>query len=311
MSETHVHQSVLLHEAVAALRISSSGCYLDGTFGRGGHSRVILQALGQEGRLLAIDKDPAAVESGCRQFADDSRFVIEHGSFAMLERLAGQRGLMGKVDGILLDLGVSSPQLDNPERGFSFMQDGPLDMRMDTTSGMSAADWLNQATNAEIAQVLKSYGEERFAKRIARAIVVAREEAPIMHTGQLAAVIAQANPVKEPGRNPATRSFQAIRIYINRELDDLRDCLRQVLDILAPSGRLVIISFHSLEDRIVKRFMRDHARGDDFPIGVPVTHKQLSPRLRLVGKATRPSAAEVHANPRARSAVLRVAECPA
>ena len=190
------------------------------------------------------------------------------------------------------------------------MQDGPLDMRMDTTSGMSAAEWLAQAEEREVTQVLKTYGEERFAKRIARAILAARLETPIETTGQLAAIIAQANPVKEPGRNPATRSFQAIRIFINRELDDLRDCLEQVLDVLAPGGRLVVISFHSLEDRIVKRFMRDHARGDDFPVGLPVTKDQLQPRLKLIGKAARPSAAEVDLNPRSRSAVLRVAECP-
>ncbi len=310
MVATQAHQTVLLDEAVAALNIKESGCYIDGTFGRGGHSRLIMQALGSKGHLLAIDKDLAAIESGCSLFANDNRFTIEQGSFAMLRQLTDQHNLTGKVDGILLDLGVSSPQLDTAERGFSFMQDGPLDMRMDTTSGMSAAEWLAQAEERDIAQVLKTYGEERFAKRIARAIVTAREETPIESTGQLAAIIAQANPVKEPGRNPATRSFQAIRIFINRELDDLRDCLEQVLDVLAPGGRLVVISFHSLEDRIVKRFMRDHARGDDFPMGVPVTQDQLQPRLKLLGKAIRPSAAEVRLNPRSRSAVLRVAESP-
>ncbi len=305
------HQTVLLHEAVAALNIKESGSYVDGTFGRGGHSKLIMQALGAEGRLLAIDKDPAAIESAHQLFADDSRFTVEQGSFAMLSQLAGQHNLTGKVDGLLLDLGVSSPQLDLAERGFSFMHDGPLDMRMDTASGMSAAAWLAQAEDREIAQVLKGYGEERFAKRIARAIVVARQEAPIETTGQLAAIIAQANPVKEPGRNPATRSFQAIRIFINRELDDLTDCLGQVLQVLAPGGRLAVISFHSLEDRIVKRFMRDHARGDDFPVGLPITQDQLQPRLQLIGKMIRPSAAEVDQNPRARSAVLRIAERPA
>jgi len=310
MAETQAHQTVLLQEAVAALSIKESGCYVDGTFGRGGHSQLIMQGLGSEGRLLAIDKDLAAIESGRRLFAGDSRFVIEQGSFAMLSQLTDRHDLTGRVDGILLDLGVSSPQLDTAERGFSFMHDGPLDMRMDTTSGMSAATWLAQAEASEITQVLKTYGEERFAKRIARAIVAARQEAPIETTGQLAAIIAQANPVKEPGRNPATRSFQAIRIFINRELDDLRDCLDQVLQVLAPGGRLAVISFHSLEDRIVKRFMRDHARGDDFPAGLPVTQDQLQPRLRLMGKAIRPSAAEVELNARARSAVLRVAERP-
>ncbi|MCF6355333.1 MAG: 16S rRNA (cytosine(1402)-N(4))-methyltransferase RsmH [Candidatus Polarisedimenticolaceae bacterium] len=304
------HQTVLLHEAVAALNIKESGCYVDGTFGRGGHSKLIMQAMGPEGHLLAIDKDLAAIESGHRLFANDNRFIIEQGSFAMLSQLADRHGLTGKVDGLLLDLGVSSPQLDSAERGFSFMHDGPLDMRMDTTNGMSAAAWLAQAKEHEITRVLKTYGEERFAKRIARAIVAARQEAAIETTGQLAAIIAQANPVKEPGRNPATRSFQAIRIFINRELDDLSDCLDQVLRVLAPGGRLVVISFHSLEDRMVKRFMRDHARGDDFPPGLPVTKDQLCPRLKLIGKAIRPSASEVSQNPRARSAVLRIAERP-
>ncbi len=304
------HQTVLLHEAVAALNIKESGCYVDGTFGRGGHSKLIMQAMGSEGRLLVIDKDLAAIESGQRLFANDNRFIIEQGSFAMLNQLTDRHGLTGKVDGLLLDLGVSSPQLDSAERGFSFMHDGPLDMRMDTTNGMSAAAWLAQAEEHEITRVLKTYGEERFAKRIARAIVAARQEAAIETTGQLAAIIAQANPVKEPGRNPATRSFQAIRIFINRELDDLSDCLDQVLRVLAPGGRLVVISFHSLEDRMVKRFMRDHARGDDFPPGLPVTKDQLCPRLKLIGKAIRPSASEVSQNPRARSAVLRIAERP-
>ena len=309
--KNQAHETVLLHAAVTALNIKESGNYVDGTFGRGGHSKLIMQSLGAEGCLLAIDKDLAAIESAHQLFADDSRFAIEQGSFAMLSQLTEQHNLTGKVDGLLLDLGVSSPQLDVAERGFSFMHDGPLDMRMDTTSGMSAATWLAQAEDREIAQVLKGYGEERFAKRIARAIVAARQEAPIETTSQLSAIIAQANPVKEPGRNPATRSFQAIRIFINRELDDLTDCLNQVLQVLAPGGRLAVISFHSLEDRIVKRFMRDHARGDDFPVGLPITHDLLQPRLKLIGKATRPSAAEVNQNPRARSAVLRVAELPA
>ncbi len=304
------HQTVLLHEAVAALNIKGSGCYVDGTFGRGGHSKLMMQALGPEGRLLAIDKDPAAIASGQRLFANDNRFIIEQGSFAMLNQLTDRHGLTGKVDGLLLDLGVSSPQLDSAERGFSFMHDGPLDMRMDTTSGMSAATWLAQAEEHEITRVLKTYGEERFARRIARAIIAARQQGAIETTGQLAAIIAQANPVKEPGRNPATRSFQAIRIFINSELDDLSDCLDQALRVLAPGGRLAVISFHSLEDRIVKRFMRDHARGDDFPPGLPVTKDQLQPRLKLVGKAIRPSASEVSQNPRARSATLRIAERP-
>ncbi len=302
------HRPVLLEEAVAALNISGPGCYLDGTFGRGGHSGAILGALGPDGRLLAIDKDPVAVDSGRRRFGGDRRFEIEQGSFAMLEQLTDRHGLTGRVDGILLDLGVSSPQLDTPERGFSFMQDGPLDMRMDTSTGISAAAWLNRAEQGEIARVLKTYGEERFARRIARAIVEARREAPVDTTARLAAIIAQAVPLREPGRHPATRSFQAIRIFINGELEDLHACLQQSLRVLAPKGRLAVISFHSLEDRIVKRFIREHARGDAFPPGVPVTQAQLRPRLRSIGRAIRPSAAEVEANPRARSAVLRVAE---
>jgi len=310
MADTHSHQSVLLEEALDALHISPAGHYVDGTFGRGGHSEAILRRLGPEGSLLAIDRDPVAVAFGQQRFGDDARFSIEQGPFSMLGRLVEGGGLMGRVNGILLDLGVSSPQLDTPGRGFSFMNDGPLDMRMDPTVGQSAGEWLAETPEGEIAQVLKTYGEERFGKRIARAIVEAGREAPITTTGRLAAVIASANPVKEPGRHPATRSFQAIRIFINRELDELKDCLQQSLEVLAPGGRLAVISFHSLEDRIVKRFIRDNARGDSFPRGVPVTQDQMHARLRSIGKAIHPSEAEVQANPRARSAVLRVAESP-
>lgn len=308
MADTHSHRSVLLEEALEALSISASGCYVDGTFGRGGHSGAILERLGPDGSLLAIDRDPVAVEFGRERFADDARFTIEQGAFSLLEQLVEQHGLRGRIDGILLDLGVSSPQLDTPERGFSFLNDGPLDMRMDPSVGESAGEWLADAAEGEIARVLKTYGEERFGKRIARAIVEARRESPIATTGQLAVLIAEANPVKEPGRHPATKSFQGIRIFINRELDELKECLQQSLDVLAPGGRLAVISFHSLEDRIVKRFFRDNARGDAFPPGVPVTQDQIQARLRLVGKAIHPSEQEVHENPRARSAVLRVAE---
>jgi 16S rRNA (cytosine1402-N4)-methyltransferase len=225
-----------------------------------------------------------------------------------LERLAQQSEVAGKVNGLLLDLGVSSPQLDDPERGFSFLRDGPLDMRMDTSSGMSAAQWLAVAEDKDIARVLKEYGDERFAKRIARAIVEVRQENPITTTGQLAAIIKQASPTREREKHPATRSFQAIRIFINGELEDLQQCLEQSLDVLAPGGRLVVVSFHSLEDRIVKRFIRDGERGDDFPLGLPVTQEQLKPKLKAVGKAIHPSTDEIASNPRARSAVLRVAE---
>ncbi len=302
------HHSVLLRPSVEALKVDPAGIYLDGTFGRGGHSRVILEALGDEGRLIAIDRDPQAVAFGRSQFAGDSRFSIVHGSFGMLADVAQEAGVMGQVDGVLLDLGVSSPQLDQAERGFSFSKSGPLDMRMDPTQGESAAQWLAKAEVDEIASVLKEYGEERHAKRIARAIAAARAEAPITTTDQLVDLICRVNPGREKSKHPATRSFQAIRIHINGELDTIKACLARVLDVLAPGGRLVVISFHSLEDRIVKRFMRDQSRGDPFPPGVPVRHDQLRPRLRLVGGATHPDADEVAANPRARSAVLRIAE---
>ncbi len=308
MEEFHGHRPVLLKEASQALGVTPAGIYVDGTFGRGGHSREILAALGADGRLLAIDKDPVAVAFGRRRFRDNGRFSIEQGSFAMLEQLAQKHDLQGRVNGILLDLGVSSPQLDDPARGFSFQQDGPLDMRMDPDAGRSAREWLATADARQIADVLRDYGEERFARRIAAAIVESRRVARIETTGQLADIVRRANPAWEKDRDPATRSFQAIRIYINRELDDLRDGLSQSLRVLARGGRLVVISFHSLEDRIVKRFIRDQARGDEYPRGVPVTEDQLRPRMRSLGKARRPGAREVAENPRARSAVLRAAE---
>lgn len=299
---------MLLEEALEALALSGSGIYIDGTFGRGGHAKAILQALGEEGRLLAIDKDPEAVAFGRELFAGEKRFAIERGSFSMMEKLVTQRGWRKRVSGILLDLGVSSPQLDTPGRGFSFLNNGPLDMRMDNSGGMSAADWLGQAKAEEIADILFRCGDERFSRRIARAIVEARQQAPILTTGQLAAIITAAIPFREKGKHPATRSFQAIRIHINRELQELESCLAQSIGMLAPGGRLAVISFHSLEDRIVKRFIRDQARGDHFPRGVPVSQSQIHPNMRPVGKAVRPSKSETDINPRARSAVLRVAE---
>jgi len=302
------HRPVLLEEALTALNIRADGRYVDGTFGRGGHSGAILARLGPEGRLLALDKDPAAVAEGERRFGDDPRFVIRQTSFAEIGEVTRTLGWLGKVDGILLDLGVSSPQLDDAERGFSFRHDGPLDMRMDPTRGPSAAEWLAEASEQEIARVLKEYGEERFARRIARAIVQARAEVPIETTGRLASIVAAAVPNREPGKDPATRSFQAIRIFINRELADLQAFLDQVLAVLAPGGRLAVISFHSLEDRLVKRFIREQEKGDRFPPDLPVTAAQLQPRLRAVGKPIRPSETEVRENPRARSAILRVAE---
>ncbi len=302
------HISVLLDEAIAELAIKPNGRYIDGTFGRGGHSRAILEQLGTEGRLLAMDKDPAAIEKAETDFTSDNRFALRQGSFAMLEERVKELGWMGQVDGILLDLGVSSPQLDVAERGFSFLHDGPLDMRMDPHHGISAADWLATAKEQEITQVLKEYGEERFAKRIARAIVKQRDESPIRTTKQLAAIVAAANPKHEKGKDPSTRSFQAIRIFINQELEDIKTCLSQVVDVLKPGGRLVVISFHSLEDRIIKRFIREQVKGDDYPPDLPVTHVQLNPKMKAVGKAVRASDKELERNPRARSAVMRVAE---
>jgi 16S rRNA (cytosine1402-N4)-methyltransferase len=302
------HRPVLLEEAVAGLAIQPGGLYADGTFGRGGHARAILARLGSEGRLLALDKDPQAIAVAQEQFLSDKRFMIERGSFAMLKRHLEKRGGLGKVSGVLLDLGVSSPQLDDPGRGFSFSHDGPLDMRMDPQSGPSAADWLAVASEREIVQVLRDYGEERYAKRIAAAILQARAATPIRTTGQLAGIVRAAHPAWEKDRDPATRSFQALRIFINQELDDLETCLPQCVEALAPGGRLAVISFHSLEDRIVKRFMRKEARGGEFPAGLPITQAHFHPTLRIVGKAIHASAVEVQANPRARSAVLRVAE---
>lgn len=304
----NLHSPVLLDEAVEALNIRSEGIYVDGTFGRGGHSKAILRRLGPEGRLIVFDKDEVALKAAQTQFGNDPRLHAVQGSFARLSEVARELGVVGRVDGLLLDLGVSSPQLDEPARGFSFMQEGPLDMRMDRSSGQSAAEWLATAAEQEIAQVIRDYGEERFARRIARAIVRERVAASLQTTRELAALIEKAVPARDPHKHPATRTFQAIRIHINRELDDLREVLAQSLDVLARGGRLVVISFHSLEDRIVKQFMREQARGPRLPKGVPVQHEQLQGRLRLVGKPVKPGEAEVARNPRARSAVMRVAE---
>lgn len=302
-----MHQTVLLREAVDALVTNTAGFYVDGTFGRGGHSRQILSRLDARGRVLGVDKDPLACEAAQALAMGDARFEFYHGSFSQLPRQLHRMGI-DAVDGILLDLGVSSPQLDDGERGFSFLQDGPLDMRMDTSSGETAAQWLSRAGERELADVLKEYGEERFARRIAAAIVAAREEEPIASTARLARVVSEANPKWEKHKHPATRAFQAIRIKVNRELDDLQELLSGSLDMLRVGGRLVVISFHSLEDRMVKRYMRNMARGEDFPPDLPVPDSALNRRMRLVGKAVRASADEVHDNPRARSAIMRVAE---
>ncbi|RLM28140.1 16S rRNA (cytosine(1402)-N(4))-methyltransferase [Brenneria alni] len=309
MPENYKHTTVLLDEAVNGLNIRSNGTYIDGTFGRGGHSRLILSQLGPEGRLLAIDRDPQAIEAA--KAIGDPRFSIIHGPFSALADYMAERDLIGRIDGVLLDLGVSSPQLDDPERGFSFMRDGPLDMRMDPTRGLSAAEWLMKAEAEDIAWVLKTFGEERFAKRIARAIVERNRTEPMTRTRELAELIAAASPIREKHKHPATRSFQAIRIYINSELEEIEQALNGALSVLAPHGRLSVISFHSLEDRIVKRFIRHQSRGPQVPAGMPLTEEQLRSQggqtLKSLGKMM-PSAEEVAENPRARSSVLRFAE---
>jgi 16S rRNA (cytosine1402-N4)-methyltransferase len=302
-----MHQTVLLHEAVDALVTLPDGFYVDGTFGRGGHSRYLLQNLNRSGRVLGVDKDQEAQAAAHELAESESRFQFFHGSFAELPQQLRGMGV-DAVDGILLDLGVSSPQLDDGDRGFSFMRDGPLDMRMDTSCGETAAQWLSRADLQDIAGVLKEYGEERFARRIASAIVAARAVSPIETTSQLARLVSEAHPRWEKHKHPATRSFQAIRIKVNRELEDLQAFLSVALDMLRVGGRLVVISFHSLEDRLVKRYMRDMARGDSLPRGVPVTDSQLNRRMRLVGRSVKASAEEVAGNVRARSAVMRIAE---
>ncbi|MEK1905316.1 MAG: 16S rRNA (cytosine(1402)-N(4))-methyltransferase RsmH [Pseudomonas sp.] len=310
MTNSFRHITVLLDEAVDGLAVRADGCYLDGTFGRGGHSRLILERLGSGGRLLGFDKDPLAIATGNALAAEDGRFVVVQRSFAELGDEAAVRGLAGKVDGILLDLGVSSPQLDDAERGFSFLNDGPLDMRMNPDAGVSAAEFIATASAEEIARVFKEYGEERFAKRMARAVVERRALKAFERTGDLAAVLTEANPAWEKGKNPATRAFQGLRIYINNELGDLEGGLDAALESLAVGGRLVVISFHSLEDRIVKQFMKRHAKGeaDTLPRDLPIIPKAFEPRLKLLGKPQFASEAELKANPRSRSAVMRVAE---
>ena len=305
------HTAVLVEEALAALAVQPAGYYLDATFGRGGHSARILAALGPAGRLLALDRDPDAIAAGRARFAGDARLVLVQGEFADLEALWRAQFAARDCDGLLFDLGVSSPQLDQPGRGFSFQHDGPLDMRMDPTQGASAADWLNRARQDEIRDVIATLGEERFAGRVASAIVAARQQRPLTRTAELAAVIARAVRTREPGKHPATRSFQAIRMHVNDELGQIARALEQALRVLAAGGRLVVISFHSLEDRLVKNFLRAHATVDPVLAGLPVIPESARPPLRLVGRKQRAGSAELAANPRARSAVLRVAEKPA
>lgn len=304
------HTTVLLNEAVEQLAVVADGCYVDGTFGRGGHSRLLLSQLGEQGRLIGFDKDPQAIITATELMAKDKRFSIIQTSFAEMDEELEQRQLAGKVTGILLDLGVSSPQLDDANRGFSFSHDGPLDMRMNPQVGMSAKEWIATTAEDEIARVFKEYGEERFSKRMARAIVERRAVKPFERTLDLAEVITQANPAWEKGKNPATRAFQALRIQVNNELTDLEQGLKAALEVLAVGGRLVVISFHSLEDRIVKQFMRKQVKGeaDQLPRDLPVQVKPFDPRLRLVGKPIYASHDEVKENPRSRSAVLRTAE---
>ncbi|NJM12466.1 MAG: 16S rRNA (cytosine(1402)-N(4))-methyltransferase RsmH [Synechococcaceae cyanobacterium SM1_2_3] len=302
------HQPVLLAETLAALNIRPDGVYLDATFGRGGHAAAILEQLGPQGRLLALDRDPSAQQCAAIRFGEDVRFTFVKTAFSRLAEAVEQQGLSGQMDGVLLDLGVSSPQLDDPARGFSFSHNGPLDMRMDPESGLSAAEWLQQVSAAELERVLAELGEERFHRRIARALITARQSAPITTTAQLSAIVAAAAPTREPGKHPATRTFQAIRIAVNNELEELQAALAGTLSALAPRGRLTVLSFHSLEDRMVKQFMREQARGRELPLDLPVMGAPEGMTLRLVGRAIRASAAEIAANPRARSAVLRIAE---
>lgn len=304
----YAHQPVLLQEVLEGLALKPEGQYLDGTFGRGGHAAEILKRLGPEGRLLAMDQDPRAVEAARQKFGDDARFEIVHGNFEGMIDIVNQRGLYQKLDGILLDLGVSSPQLDDAGRGFSFLKPGPLDMRMNPTTGESAAEWLAHVDEEALIKVLREYGEERFAKRIAHSIVMKRSEAAIEDTLQLADLISAAVPKKEKHKHPATRSFQAIRIHINRELEVLDNALHAAVEVLAPGGRLAVISFHSLEDRIVKRFMRDISRGPKLPKNLPIMDSEIKVDFKIIGKAVKPGEDEIRRNIRARSSVLRVLE---
>lgn len=301
------HVSVLLGEAIAGLAIKASGIYVDATFGRGGHSQAILEQLGPNGRLLAIDLDPEAIHVGkSAPFSSDQRFEIEHASFSQLEALITKRGWLGSVDGVLLDLGVSSPQLDSAERGFSFMREGPLDMRMNPHAGVSAAEWINSADAEDIANVLYEYGEEKCSRRIARAIVASREIEPITTTTQLASIIEKANPSRDRHKHPATRSFQAIRIFVNKELEAIKAVLPQALKVLAIDGRLCVISFHSLEDRIVKQFIQLETKGPEYPPHFPAPPHHAT--VKMIGKSIEASDAEIKENTRSRSARLRIVE---
>jgi 16S rRNA (cytosine1402-N4)-methyltransferase len=302
------HTPVLVAQTLAALALEADGYYVDATFGRGGHTALILQALGREGRVLAIDRDPQAIAAGRERFADEVRLTLVHAAFADLAACVQTHSHGRSCRGVLFDLGVSSPQLDDPARGFSFRADGPIDMRMDPTRGEPVSAWLARASVDEIREVIATLGEERFARRIAQSIVLARAEAPLERTSQLAALVARAVKTREPGKNPATRTFQALRMFINDELGQIEKGLAGALQVLDRGGRLAVISFHSLEDRIVKRFMKRESEVDPALVDLPVVPPELEPRLKLVGKKARAADVEVGSNPRSRSALLRVAE---
>ena len=305
---SYQHVTVLLQKAVDSLEIKEGGFYIDGTFGLGGHSKAILSKLDSTGRLLVFDKDPNAILTAKKLQQIDARVDVFPGSFTKMPEVVERENLTGKISGILLDLGVSSPQLDDASRGFSFMNNGPLDMRMDSSMGITAAQWIASASEKTVAQILKDYGEERYAKRIAKAIVEERQKNAITQTSQLAEIIKGAHPNWDKHRHPATKSFQAIRIFINRELEELKTLLDSTIELLAVGGRLVIISFHSLEDRLVKRFIQQQCSGDNFPADLPITDDKLNRRVKKINKAVKASNEEVKNNPRSRSAVMRIAE---
>jgi len=307
-TDDYAHIPVLVKEVLHGLDIRPDGIYIDCTYGRGGHSRQILEQLGGGGKLYVFDKDPDAISHARKLAATDSRLDCFHAGFSTLSASLTQRGDAGAIDGILFDLGVSSPQLDDAARGFSFSMDGDLDMRMNPDTGISAADWVNNAAQDEIARILKIYGEEKFARRISYAIVDARSRKQIESTAELAGLVASAIPVRERHKHPATRTFQAIRIFINNELEEISEGLKQAFAMLRINGRLLVISFHSLEDRIVKRFMREYSQCDPYPKDIPIPAESIKPKLKILGKAIRPSSEEVAVNPRSRSAVLRIAE---
>lgn len=309
MQSKYEHIPVLLDEILSGINLHQDGIYIDCTFGRGGHSRAILKQLNEKGALLAFDKDPDACTVENKELLDDPRFTFIRSSFTHLEKTAQALQLSKHVDGVLLDLGVSSPQLDDATRGFSFQHDGALDMRMDNTCGITASEWLNKAPKDEIADVLYKFGDERYSRRIARAIVRSRQQLAITQTLQLAKLVASAIPYKKEKKHPATKTFQAIRIFINHELEELNSVLTQAVNILKKNGRLLVISFHSLEDGIVKRFIRAQAQGEEIPREIPIQHATFKPKLKIIGQPIRCTPNEIKDNPRARSALLRIAEC--